>query len=594
MTRRLLQFAGVALVTGLVGVAQVPRDGSRVTLERGESIIAGTLVADDANAAPIRRARVTLTELTRSASRIVMTDDAGRFVFVELPAGRYQLTVTKAAWLNASYGATRPGGSGTAIALRSAERMTSLVVKMVRGAVISGTVRDERGQPAAGVTVAVIHPRLRDGEATLPTASPTAVATTDENGEFRAYGLPPGNMVVAALRGGSRASSTADAFRPTSAAEIQRAERGEAIDPTTRPGPVTWAMSFHPNAIDPADAVPIPLAAGEERQGIDITLRLVPVARVKGVVVGPDGAPRAGAQLTLTSMGPRLSGGTGINGLLLTSTDRDGRYEFPAVLPGSYSLVAGATRTPVGQATGEHSDHELTGALYAMTELSMMGQDLDVPLALHPMLTVSGRVVFEGDATTEAGGLIVRLNRVGRPFEGTGGAHTLTPSTTSFTMQGILPGRYQLTLRAPAGSPWVARSSILRGQDSLDVPVEVRPGENVSDWVLTITNRPSELTGVLLDAGGQPAPEYFIVVFSVDRPFWSPPSRRIAQTRPGQDGRFSVKGLPAGEYFIAAISDLDPGQSLDAAVLDRLIPAAARVRVADGQLTSQDLKIGRE
>jgi hypothetical protein len=472
--------------------------------------------------------------------------------------------------------------------------MTSLVVKMVRGAVISGTVRDERGQPAAGVTVAVLQPRLRDGEPTLPTAAPTAVATTDDNGEFRAYGLPPGNMVVAALRGGSRASSTADAFRPTSAAEIQRAERGEAIDPTTRPGPVTWAMSFHPNAIDPADASPIPLAAGEERQGIDITLRLVPVARVKGVVVGPDGAPRAGAQLTLTSMGPRLSGGTGINGSLDASTDADGRYEFPAVLPGGYSLVVGATAKPVVSIPGEHVDHVLTGALYAMTEVTMTGQDLDIPLTLQPMLTVSGRVVVEGDPALSVAGLMARLQRVGPSIGAGGSSQALTPSKTSFTMQGILPGRYQLTLRAPAGSPWVAKSSILRGQDSLDVPVEIRPGENVSDWVLTITNRPSELTGVLLDAGGQPAPEYFIVVFSVDRPFWSPPSRRIAQTRPGQDGRFSVKGLPAGEYFIAAISDLDPGQSLDAAVLDRLIPAAARVRVADGQLTSQDLKIGRE
>jgi hypothetical protein len=198
-------------------------------------------------------------------------------------------------------------------------------------------------------------------------------------------------------------------------------------------------------------------------------------------------------------------------------------------------------------------------------------------LTLQPMLTVSGRVVIDGDASAGITGHLVRLQRVGPPFAGSGGSQTLTSSTTSFTMQGVLPGRYQLTVRAPAGSPWIAKSSILRGQDSLDVPVEIQPGENVSDWVLTITNRPSELAGTLLDSSGQAAPEYFVVVFSADRRFWAPPTRRVAPTRPGLDGRFSVKGLPAGEYFIATLTDLDANASIDATLLERLVDAAVRV-----------------
>jgi hypothetical protein len=121
----------------------------------------------------------------------------------------------------------------------------------------------------------------------------------------------------------------------------------------------------------------------------------------------------------------------------------------------------------------------------------------------------------------------------------------------------------------------------------------VRGGENVSDWVVTITDRPSELSGALIDEAGRPAPGYWILVYARDRAFWTNGSRRIVQMRAGVDGRFSFAGLPAGEYLIAALADLEPLESLPPAFLESLVAASVRVTIADRQRTVQDLRIGR-
>jgi hypothetical protein len=58
------------------------------------------------------------------------------------------------------------------------------------------------------------------------------------------------------------------------------------------------------------------------------------------------------------------------------------------------------------------------------------------------------------------------------------------------------------------------------------------------------------------DASGLAASDYFILVFSTDERAWYQRSRAVAQTRPASDGKFVIRGLPAGEYFLAAVTDV--------------------------------------
>jgi hypothetical protein len=132
---------------------------------------------------------------------------------------------------------------------------------------------------------------------------------------------------------------------------------------------------------------------------------------------------------------------------------------------------------------------------------------------------------------------------------------------------------------------------VTSGRDTLDVPLDLR--ESIADVVLTFTDRAGELTGMLQNADGRPAPEYYIILFATERGFWTPHSRRIRAGRPSADGRFTFYSVPGGDYLLAAVTDIEPGEWLDPTVLQRLAPGAMTVKLAEGEKKVQDIQIGR-
>ena len=110
---------------------------------------------------------------------------------------------------------------------------------------------------------------------------------------------------------------------------------------------------------------------------------------------------------------------------------------------------------------------------------------------------------------------------------------------------------------------------------------------------ITLTSRTTELTGSLVDEANRPAAAITVIVFSRDRTYWQPQSRRIQVTRPGNDGQFSLKNLPAGEYLLVAVTEVDEGQWFDPKFLASIAAAGIGVRITDGQRTVQNLRVGR-
>ena len=93
-------------------------------------------------------------------------------------------------------------------------------------------------------------------------------------------------------------------------------------------------------------------------------------------------------------------------------------------------------------------------------------------------------------------------------------------------------------------------------------------------------------------SGGRPATEYYILAFSSDRAHWMPGSRRIRMTRPGTDGAFTVKGLPPGEYFLAALLDLETGEWNDPTLLEQIVKSAVKITLREGETTTQNYRMG--
>lgn len=67
-------------------------------------------------------------------------------------------------------------------------------------------------------------------------------------------------------------------------------------------------------------------------------------------------------------------------------------------------------------------------------------------------------------------------------------------------------------------------------------------------------------------------------------------SRRILSTRPGSDGHFKFPNLPAGDYLIAAVTDVKPDEWYDPAFLAQLVGASTKVTLAEGEKRVQSLR----
>jgi len=604
---RPLQIARAGLVVlfawPAIALAQTARDSpAQPASPVGTASIAGRVIADDASAQPLRRARV-LVQPTPAQPQVgwtATTDDNGRYVVQGLPAGRYAITASKPAWMSGAYGARRPGRAGTPVALAAGQQLSNVDVRLPRGAVITGTVYDPSGQPAAGVSVSAMRYSYSTLSGQRMLGSPTSGSSviTDDRGVYRAYGLPAGEYVIVATPRVQPAIGAAteiiqirstDVERVLAAARAADTTGGRPTRADVTPRAVAYAPVLHPGTTDPTAATAITVGVGDERTGVNVALALVPTATLTGSVTLPLGVGPETVQVALTT--PRSA--TGIPAYALSSVSRldpSGRYQFRGLSPGPYVVTArvapGSVNSRVPATTAPWS---------AVMETAIDGLDVDLPLELKPGVSVSGRVVFEGQRQPPAGDALgameIRLVTVPRGPSIEGPIARPGPDGR-FVFTGVVPGRYStLFMAAPGMAGWSLELAVVSGRDVRDAGLDVRTGENIADWVWTFTDQPAEISGTLQDASGRPASEYFVVVFAVDRSQPDLQSRRVRQTRPALDGAFSVTNLPPGDYLIAALTDLEPQDVYDPSFLKALEPVAVKVTVRKGEKTVQNLAI---
>jgi hypothetical protein len=472
---------------------------------------------------------------------------------------------------------------------------------LIRGGVITGTIRDERGRALPGVTVTALRYAVsfQTGERILDyvsigssglTAQNFAAdvfpgtSVTDDRGLYRIYGLPPGEYLISAsVRSPYGNPTLSTDVRQVTAADLERARRllqdsagaaavgmSRAATERAMPSRVDYAPVYHPASIGAADAVTIGLGASEEKSGVDVLMRLVATARVSGVVTAFDGSPVAGAQVSI--MDPESSSGRVMR---LIRSNLDGEFAIAGIAPGRYQMQGSL-----------YSD-----GLFGTTEVLVEGRDISTSFVLWPGMTVSGRLVFDGTTAAPEFSAVPLL--LLRQRFATGAPRFQMSSDGTFVFRHVPPGSYRLrtTSRPPAG--WVLRSAVVNGADASDVPFEVRPNENIEGVVVTMTSRSAEITGTLQTADGKPAPEYVLVVCSADARYRVPRSRRTQHVRPDVAGRFIVRDLPAGDYLISAVTDIEDGQWNDPAFLAELASSSPiRISLAEGDRKVQNIRIG--
>src|SRR6185295_9550135 len=104
------------------------------------------------------------------------------------------------------------------------------------------------------------------------------------------------------------------------------------------------------------------------------------------------------------------------------------------------------------------------------------------------------------------------------------------------------------------------------------------------------TTRTTEVSGTVSDGSNQPVPDVTVIAYSTDEQFWTPESRRVRAVRPGADGKYTLKGLPPGDYRMIAVADVENGRWFDPAYL-RTLSTTTLFTVSDGSKLTLDVKI---
>jgi hypothetical protein len=81
-------------------------------------------------------------------------------------------------------------------------------------------------------------------------------------------------------------------------------------------------------------------------------------------------------------------------------------------------------------------------------------------------------------------------------------------------------------------------------------------------------------------------------MFSADPTAWYSQSRRIRSIPADTDGSYSIKTLLPGDYLVIAVDDVEPGEWFDPAFLQRLVPAATKITIAEGEKKVQNVRVG--
>jgi carboxypeptidase family protein len=515
---------------------------------------------------PLRRAQVSITSPEVSLRRMTTTDAEGRYEFAELPAGRFVITANKGGYVTLQAGQRRPFEPGNPITLGDGQMLTDIDIALPRGSVITGRITDEFGEPIAMAQVQAQRYQYGPGGQRRLTFSGGVggpLVFTDDLGQFRLYGLMPGEYVVSAV-----VRQMALAVGP-----------GSANDSTEG-----FAPTFYPGTINVADAEPVTLGLGQELT-LHIPLSAARMARVSGAVLDSEGKPAVGAMVMLRSG----SGSGGMMAMVAGQVGPNGTFTLSNVPPGEHFVDIRPTPRGGG-----------SGAEFASVPITVANENI-AGLRITTGLggTVKGRVVFEGTAPQTGGFGPLRVMAqaddpqmpmfgMGMMFGGGRMADGSIADDGAFELGGVT-GSVLFRVNAPPS--WALKSVTVQGEDMTDVPYEFKGAQALSDVVIVLTDKLTELSGSVTDTRGRAVTDYVVVLLPGEAKQGAAAMRFTRTIRPDQEGAYRVRGLPPGEYLVAAVEALEQGGEWDPEFQGRVRDLGRSVTLREGQSLALDLKL---
>lgn len=611
-TRQLtLTLATFAFVVALAGAGASPVRRARAQEEEpappGEKeertcdVYGRALYAETGR--PVRRSRVTLLSTGGNRTDLgALTNARGEFRIKNVRAGSYFISVDSPGMMSPvaflSFDELQSNSFESAFASGGVRKFFEAIevngkddkevtVRAHRGAAIGGKVTYADGDPVPGAQVNVL--RRRDGHNSRLGGGPQAqlsVATTDERGRFRVAALPPGDYVVAVSE------------------LVTHGEDYSGDRATASP----LLLTYHPSETKADKATIVTVDAGEEREGVDVTLAERETHAISGTVRGKrDGRPILGATVSFTSTDSEAAGldnpyaGYGPNSV---TTDEQGRFRFEEMPDGEYTIKVAppsADEEAMIDSEGLEEDGEVKPAptpaptppkkyfAPARRTINVAGNDLtDVVFALGDASRITGRIVAEGGAQLPENKYVTVMKGEGQDEHPD--YYVANINGDEFTIEGVPPGKYTVYTNfypVTEKSDFYIKSVNWRGHDLMRERLEIKEGESAEGLSVVFTKGCAEMRLRLYAAADKtPARGVNVILAPVDS------SQRFRTDLPfcttDREGACAVSGAP-GDYALLTFKQPQYPNIYNEREAERLIAAAPRVTLRPGKPASFEL-----
>jgi protocatechuate 3,4-dioxygenase beta subunit len=528
------------------------------TPPKGTSMLKGQVLAGGTGS-PVRRAQVRATSMEGRGGGVTSTDAEGRYEIKELPAGRYTVTAMKGGFVQGQFGQRRPGEPGTPIDLSDGQTAEQVNFVLARGSVIAGRVVDDGGEPVSGTMVAAVRYQFISGSRRLvPGGGEGSTDRTDDQGNYRLFGLPPGDYYI-------------------SANNRQTMMMMPGMNNTEAEG---FAPTYYPGTPNISEATRVTVKAAQEMTGAHFALIVARMARVRGRAINSRGEAVNSAMMMLMPDEPMMMS-MQMNQAMVAG---DGTFQFANVPPGRYNLQVRPSGMP--SPTSE----------FGSMKVLVGNDDID-----NLIVATSSGATARGVLITDDGSVpTFRADQVSIfPSPAEPATMMINPGQNrinddySFELTGLSERRL-IRVNIGQNLGWYVKAVLLEGEDVTDSGIEFTPGRAYDGLQIIISQKTTDLSGLVTDERGKPVLDATVVVFPANKERWTYSSRYVRSLRPDTNGKYNIKSLPPSEdYLIIAVQNLESGQGSDPDFLTRAREEAQSFSLNEGEIKAVDVKLSK-
>jgi hypothetical protein len=504
------------------------------------------VVKDLRSGAPVADARVRIAPISQTPTTqkgvTAITGEDGQFTITGLAPGRYSVEVNAVLYFR-----PRRNAGATNVTLGSEEVMRGVELGLMPTGVISGRVLDEAGEPMRSVDLQALQRGYADCTAPIPNCGQRWIqvsgATSDDRGEYRLFGLRPGAYRI-------------------------RANDAK----TTEIGPL-----FYPGVSDPQEAQSVSVESGQERRGIDVSIR-----RERAFVLTFKFAGTA--DFGYPQIAYRRKGESTLENAKLADLG-DGVRRLANLSPGSYELHA--------HIQSKNRD----GAFYSgMIPFTIVDRDVDLGLWNVPAsVPVAGRIRMNDLAPridvqrlritfwADEGNLSGSYQEVRHDPNDNSDRWDITPDGRFIVRNVAVGQRFGIQVSydsSDSASVAVLTAARVGAEDVMDSGYLVTGSQEPLDLFVGGSESVGSVAGRVADAKGAIVPGGVVVLVpSLERQI-NPKAFRIA--RADEAGGFKMQFILPGEYRLLAWEDIELGAALSPEFLKDFFGRGQSVSVTAG------------